>query len=131
MTGESLKALATHDHYPAVLKLFQGATGATPPMGRILDVPAGHGAFAQETHARHPCRLRTLFDRIEIGDARPGGVCRAFIDLAILGAQAEGDLLAVLTGIYRRYQRRLTQLRKTRINRPQRIQHLRGFLRSG
>jgi SAM-dependent methyltransferase len=48
MTGESLKALATHDHYPAVLKLFQGASGATPPKGRILDVPAGHGAFAQE-----------------------------------------------------------------------------------
>ena len=48
MTGESLKALATHDHYPAVLKLFQGNSGTTPPKGRILDVPAGHGAFAQE-----------------------------------------------------------------------------------
>ena len=38
-----LKALATDDHYPAVLKMFEGA-----PRGRILDVPAGHGAFAQE-----------------------------------------------------------------------------------
>jgi SAM-dependent methyltransferase len=38
-----LKALATDDHYPAVLELF-----GRPPPGRILDVPAGHGAFAQE-----------------------------------------------------------------------------------
>lgn len=38
-----LRALATDDHYPAVLKLF-----GRPPPGRILDVPAGHGAFALE-----------------------------------------------------------------------------------
>lgn len=40
---QKIRALATDDHYPAVLKLFDGA-----PRGRILDVPAGHGAFAQE-----------------------------------------------------------------------------------
>jgi len=40
---QSIRALATVDHYPAVLDLFEGA-----PPGRILDVPAGHGAFAQE-----------------------------------------------------------------------------------
>ena len=40
---QKIRALATDDHYPAVLKLFEGA-----PKGRILDVPAGHGAFAQE-----------------------------------------------------------------------------------
>lgn len=40
---QSIRALATDDHYPAVLDLFRGA-----PRGRILDVPAGHGAFAQE-----------------------------------------------------------------------------------
>jgi len=39
----ALKVLATEDHYPAVLELF-----GRPPPGRILDVPAGHGAFAQE-----------------------------------------------------------------------------------
>ncbi len=38
-----IRALATDDHYPAVLELFKGV-----PAGRILDVPAGHGAFAQE-----------------------------------------------------------------------------------
>jgi SAM-dependent methyltransferase len=42
-TPSPIKALATADHYPAILKLFQGA-----PKGRILDVPAGHGAFATE-----------------------------------------------------------------------------------
>ena len=41
--GQAIRALATDDHYPAVLKLFEGA-----PPGRILDVPAGHGAFALE-----------------------------------------------------------------------------------
>lgn len=41
--GQTIRALATDDHYPAVLKLFEGA-----PPGRILDVPAGHGAFALE-----------------------------------------------------------------------------------
>lgn len=41
--NQTIRALATDDHYPAVLKLFEGA-----PRGRILDVPAGHGAFAQE-----------------------------------------------------------------------------------
>jgi SAM-dependent methyltransferase len=41
--AEPIRALATEDHYPAVLRLFRGAPG-----GRILDVPAGHGAFAQE-----------------------------------------------------------------------------------
>jgi len=40
---QKIRALATDDHYPAVLKLFDGA-----PRGRILDVPAGHGAFAQQ-----------------------------------------------------------------------------------
>lgn len=39
----TIKALATDDHYPAVLDLFAGS-----PPGRILDVPAGHGAFALE-----------------------------------------------------------------------------------
>ena len=38
-----LKVMATENHYPAVLDLFRGA-----PKGRILDVPAGQGAFAQE-----------------------------------------------------------------------------------
>lgn len=41
--GGPIRALATGDLYPAVLKLFQGAAP-----GRILDVPAGHGAFALE-----------------------------------------------------------------------------------
>jgi len=39
----SIRALATENHYPAILDLFRGA-----PKGRILDVPAGHGAFARE-----------------------------------------------------------------------------------
>ena len=38
-----LKVMATETHYPAVLDLFRGN-----PKGRILDVPAGQGAFAQE-----------------------------------------------------------------------------------
>lgn len=41
--NEPVKALATEDHYPAVLRLFQGAAP-----GSILDVPAGQGAFAKE-----------------------------------------------------------------------------------
>lgn len=40
---EAIRALAADDLYAAVLKLFEDA-----PPGRILDVPAGHGAFAQE-----------------------------------------------------------------------------------
>lgn len=40
---KAIRALATDDHYPAVLDLVRGL-----PPGRILDVPAGHGAFAQE-----------------------------------------------------------------------------------
>jgi len=47
MNGDSLSALATHDHYPAVLKLFVDE-GRPAPRGKILDVPAGQGAFAQE-----------------------------------------------------------------------------------
>jgi SAM-dependent methyltransferase len=43
MSDEDLRVLATEDHYPAVLRLFQGAAP-----GRILDVPSGHGAFARE-----------------------------------------------------------------------------------
>lgn len=42
-TWADLKVMATETHYPAVLDLFRGA-----PKGRILDVPAGQGAFAQE-----------------------------------------------------------------------------------
>lgn len=42
-TQEPIRALAASDLYPAVLELFQDA-----PPGRILDIPAGHGAFAQE-----------------------------------------------------------------------------------
>jgi SAM-dependent methyltransferase len=38
-----LKALAAGDLYVAILDLFKGA-----PKGRILDVPAGQGAFAAE-----------------------------------------------------------------------------------
>lgn len=41
--NEKIAAIAVGDLYPAVLKLFHGA-----PPGRILDVPAGHGAFALE-----------------------------------------------------------------------------------
>ena len=41
--SEPTKALATADHYPAVLRLLDGAAP-----GRILDVPAGQGAFAEE-----------------------------------------------------------------------------------
>ena len=40
---EEIKALADSKLYPAVLALF-----GSPPPGRILDVPAGHGAFAKE-----------------------------------------------------------------------------------
>lgn len=40
---EAIRALAAGDLYPAVLEFFKDA-----PHGRILDVPAGHGAFAQE-----------------------------------------------------------------------------------
>ena len=40
---EAIRALAADDLYAAVLELFADA-----PPGRILDVPAGHGAFAQE-----------------------------------------------------------------------------------
>jgi SAM-dependent methyltransferase len=43
VTNEDLQVLATQDHYPALLRLFQGADA-----GRILDAPAGHGAFARE-----------------------------------------------------------------------------------
>jgi SAM-dependent methyltransferase len=43
VSDQTIRALATDDHYPAVLRLFEGA-----PKGRILDVPAGHGAFAQQ-----------------------------------------------------------------------------------
>lgn len=42
MTDIAVKALVEDGFYPAVLELF----GAPPP-GRILDVPAGYGAFAQ------------------------------------------------------------------------------------
>jgi len=42
-----MRALATPALYPAVLALFEGAS-----RGRILDVPAGHGAFAQALLAR-------------------------------------------------------------------------------
>ena len=38
-----IQALAAGDLYPAVLEMFADA-----PSGRILDVPAGHGAFAHE-----------------------------------------------------------------------------------
>jgi SAM-dependent methyltransferase len=43
MSSEDLQVLATEDHYPAILRLFQGAAP-----GKILDVPSGHGAFARE-----------------------------------------------------------------------------------
>jgi SAM-dependent methyltransferase len=42
-----LRALATPALYPAVLALLEGGSH-----GRILDVPAGHGAFAQALLAR-------------------------------------------------------------------------------
>ena len=42
-----IRVLANPELYPAVLSLFEGA-----PRGRILDVPAGHGAFAQALLAR-------------------------------------------------------------------------------
>src|SRR5262245_3426650 len=52
VTAAPLEALATMDHYPAVLRLFTDKTAGNPsgqkPGGRILDVPAGQGAFAQE-----------------------------------------------------------------------------------
>jgi len=50
VTAEPTKdptAYAESDLYPAVLELFQGAAP-----GRILDVPAGQGAFARELLAR-------------------------------------------------------------------------------
>ena len=45
MTGynENIPPIAVGDLYPAVLEFFRDA-----PPGRILDVPAGHGAFALE-----------------------------------------------------------------------------------
>lgn len=42
-SDENIPAIAVGDLYPAVLELFRAA-----PPGRILDVPAGHGAFALE-----------------------------------------------------------------------------------
>jgi SAM-dependent methyltransferase len=42
MTNTSIQALADETLYPAVLKMW-----GAPPKGRILDVPAGRGAFAQ------------------------------------------------------------------------------------
>lgn len=42
-TYKQICALASADLYPGVLDLFKDA-----PAGRILDVPAGHGAFAQK-----------------------------------------------------------------------------------
>lgn len=42
-----IRVLANPELYPAVLSLFDG-----PPRGRVLDVPAGHGAFAQALLAR-------------------------------------------------------------------------------
>ena len=41
--GGNIEAIAVGDLYPAVLEFFRGA-----PPGRILDVPAGQGAFALE-----------------------------------------------------------------------------------
>lgn len=41
--NNTLRALATETHYPAILDMFKGA-----PKGRILDVPAGCGAFTNE-----------------------------------------------------------------------------------
>ena len=43
VSNENIPAIAVGDLYPAVLEFFRDA-----PPGRILDVPAGHGAFAQE-----------------------------------------------------------------------------------
>ena len=42
-SDENIPAIAVGDLYPAVLEFFRAA-----PPGRILDVPAGHGAFALE-----------------------------------------------------------------------------------
>ena len=55
MSEEPLKPLATEDHYPAVLRLLDGGKG------KVLDVPAGQGAFAQEL-------LKVGFDDIECLD---------------------------------------------------------------
>jgi len=54
--SKPIRALAAADLHPAVLELFRGA-----PAGRILDVPAGHGAFAQEL-------LRMGYDDIDCLD---------------------------------------------------------------
>ena len=45
MSERVLHALATEHLYPAVLKLLEDAPAATK--GRVLDFPAGQGAFAQ------------------------------------------------------------------------------------
>ena len=45
--GTAIRVLANPEMYPAVLDLYEGAIG-----GRVLDVPAGHGAFAQVLLAR-------------------------------------------------------------------------------
>lgn len=44
MNDPAIPALvADENHYPAILELFRGA-----PAGRIIDIPSGHGAFANE-----------------------------------------------------------------------------------
>jgi SAM-dependent methyltransferase len=45
------KPLTVEDMYPAVLELFERVQGPIPE-GRVLDVPAGQGAFAAELLAR-------------------------------------------------------------------------------
>lgn len=63
-----MRALAADDLYPAVLEVF-----GRPPAGRILDVPAGHGAFAQELLERGYADIDCLdinADAFALSDAR-------------------------------------------------------------
>ena len=61
------KALAVEDLYPAVLKQFDAIRGMATGM-RVLDLPAGQGAFANEL-LKHGC------ETIHCLDVNDGSFC--------------------------------------------------------
>jgi len=68
MTDTAVKALVEDGFYPAVLELF-----GNPAPGRILDVPAGYGAFAQLLQQRGHADIDCL-DIIAPADFQLSGI---------------------------------------------------------
>ncbi len=95
MSAEPVKALVEDGFYPAVLDLF----GAAPP-GRILDVPAGYGAFAQLLMQRGYADIDCL-DIIAAADFQFSGVNYRQYDAAhpLPYADASFDYVFSLEGI--------------------------------